>query len=65
MSDKEYKVGDVVGVKYDVEQGGKIEKIEKQRFGETRYFVRLFSGEYVEDKVNGDLVPFLEEDFFN
>jgi hypothetical protein len=61
--EQQIKVGDYVGVKYDIEQSGKVERIEKSGRRDV-YFVRLFEGNYVEDRQNGDLVPFRRDDIW-
>lgn len=48
-----YKVGDKVFVKYDIEQPGIIVKIDR-----SAYYVRVFQGEYVQDRREGVVVPF-------
>jgi hypothetical protein len=50
------KVGDYVGFKYDVEQTGKIERIENDRYNGLTYYVRATHGEYVSNRSVGVLV---------
>ena len=55
-------VGDVVGVKCDVEQYAPIERIEVH-FGSIKVTLRLFEGEYV-DNDQGTLMTFDAHDLF-
>ena len=59
-----YHVGQVVYVKYDIEQPGKIVEVIEQRYGETRYKIRVHEGGYVNNRRQGDVVSFSESDIF-
>jgi autotransporter adhesin len=60
-----YKVGQTVWVKYDIEQAGRIERIQEDRYGPPRYYVRVHEGGYVNNRRKGELVPFDEDSIWN
>lgn len=63
-SEPKYKVGQIVYVKFDIEQPGKIESVIPDRYGPPKYMIRVHEGGYVNNRKKGELVRFSEEDIY-